>query len=194
MVVRQWSASVTERCVDAWAERPAADLVLSLSVIAVHVVCVWRFSALKMLPWADGSQRLAVYAAGAGMMSLIAGFAGTAIAVYGSASGSVVRELRMVHGAKIRKNWKTIIGWLLISAVLCIVSMVVDAKDSSNFSEWIFEFAILQSIGKFFRLILVFRLVLQAVDLVEQDDSEEESLEWIPKSEAARYEARRHGA
>lgn len=176
---------------DLWAGHPTLDIASAAIIVCFHLFLVWKFAALKMLPWSDSPQRLAVYAAGAGMMALIAGFAGTAIALYGSATGPAMQQLRESHGRTIRKNWKSILGWLLISAVLCLFSMVVESKESTNFSEWSFEFAILMSIWKFCRLIFVFHLVMRSVDISAQKQSEGDPLTWTPKADVAEFNARK---
>jgi hypothetical protein len=86
------------RLMNTWSDRPSSDLFIAAFLIANHIYLVYVVRVGNILHWADQSQRLAVYAAGAGMMSLIAGFTGTAIAQYGSSSGPVVAAIRSAHG------------------------------------------------------------------------------------------------
>ncbi|MFF4198252.1 hypothetical protein [Nonomuraea sp. NPDC001831] len=98
-------------------------------------------------------------------MSLIAGFAGTAIAQYGSSSGPIVNALRGRFSRTIRRNWISITSWLLICAVLCIVAMSIDGeKANTRGSQWIFEAALAVAVMKFTRLIFLFNLILKTVD------------------------------
>jgi hypothetical protein len=102
-------------------------------------------------------------------MGLIAGFAGTAIAQYGSSSGPIVTALRSAHGRSIRKNWLNIAGWLLVGALMCLASLAIDRPKSPNGSQWLFEFAMAIAITKFGRLLFLFSLILSSADAeVEQ--------------------------
>jgi hypothetical protein len=147
-----------------WSNHPSVDLPVAAVVVAIHAILVYRYNVSNVLGLAESSQRLAIYAAGAGTTSLTAGFAGTAIAVYGSSSGKVVADLRARYGQVVRRNWRSILGWLLASAILCILAMTVDTKSSARSSEWIFEFAIVISATKFARLIFLFGLVMESAD------------------------------
>ncbi|MFI6254557.1 hypothetical protein ACIBCL_00400 [Micromonospora zamorensis] len=145
-------------------DRPTLDLLVVAVIVGGHALLVYRFHTGNVLHWADQSQRLAVYAAGAGMMSLIAGFTGTAIAQYGSSSGPVVSAIRSAHGLAIRRNWLNIAGWLLLGTVLCLVAMSIDTKAGPRGSQWIFEVALGLAILKFFRLLFLFGLILSSLD------------------------------
>jgi hypothetical protein len=159
--------------VDRIAARPSLDLLVALAITAAYFLTIhFRAPQLNLLAFAEASQRLAVYAAGAGLASLIAGFSGTAIAQYGSSSGPVVEALRQVHGYEIRKNWLSIVRWLLVAAVLCIIAMVIDTKTSPRYSDYLFYIALSVAVLKFFRLTLLFRLVLAAVDSQSQPASQ----------------------
>lgn len=152
------------KIMDVWAGRPSTDMIIAAVAVGIHATIVSRLHSGNVLAWANQAQRLGLYAAGAGMMALIAGFAGTAIAQYGSASGPVVSALRSVHGAAIRRNWLNITKWLLLSAVLCLVAMAIDGDKTTRGSEWVFEAALAISIAKILRLLFLFGLILSAVD------------------------------
>lgn len=147
-----------------WSDHPSVDLALCALLVGGHATLVYHFGHGNVLHWADQGQRLAVYSAGAGVMALIAGFAGTAIATYGSSSGPTVTELRARFGRRIRKNCRSLMRYLLTSAVLCIMAMTVDAKATPRGSQWIFEIALAISVLKFWRLSFLFDLILTVVD------------------------------
>lgn len=157
------SCSPTRR--DRAAARPSLDLVAASVIVCGYVIVVQRYPALAALAQATSDQRLAIYAAGAGVMTLIAGFSGTAIAQYGSSSGPIVATLRRRHGASIRRNWLSIVRWLLASAVACIVGMTIDTPASPRFSDYIFAGALIIAVVKFCRLSFLFRLIMTAVDI-----------------------------
>lgn len=156
--------AVAHRTLDSWSSRPSIDLAMAVLVVGGHAILVYGRHTGDILQWANQSQRLSVYAAGAGMMSLIAGFAGTAIAQYGSSSGPVVAVLRSLHGRAIRRNWLNISGWLLAGTLLCVVAMAVDSEKSARSSEWIFEASLCIAVTKFIRLLFLFGLLLSALD------------------------------
>ncbi|MFC6092039.1 hypothetical protein [Saccharothrix lopnurensis] len=147
-----------------WDERPIFDVVLTIVLVGFHMVLVYRWGVTNYFAQADSQQRLAIYAAGAGMMSLIAGFTGNAIAQYGSSTGDVARVIRHKFGAIIRKNWLSIIRWLLFCALACVFCMVLDSKTSPRAAEWIFQFAVSVAAWKFFRLVFLFRVIISAID------------------------------
>ncbi|MDI5937191.1 MULTISPECIES: hypothetical protein [unclassified Micromonospora] len=147
-----------------WSDHPNVDLALCLLFVGGHAFVVYKLGHGNVLHWADQSQRLAIYSAGAGVMSLIAGFAGTAIAAYGSSSGPVVTALRSAHGEKIRSNWRNLTRYLLTAAVLCLVAMAIDSKTTPRGSQWVFEAALAIAVAKFSRLAFLFDLILTAVD------------------------------
>ena len=149
---------------NSWSNHPSLDSLLVSVALGGHLLVVYRWDKGNVLAWAESSQRVAIYAAGAGVAALIAGFTGTTIAQYGSSTGPLVRELRMKFGDEIRRNWVNIVKWLLISALLCILAMALDSKNSPKGSEWVFESAILVSATKFGRLLFLFNLLLTALD------------------------------
>ncbi|MEV7229683.1 hypothetical protein AB0M79_22050 [Polymorphospora sp. NPDC051019] len=158
-IVRLW-----RRAFDHWSEHPSIDLPLVATIVGVHLLIVYGVGIGNVLAWADSGQRTDVYAAGAGITALIAGFTGTAIAQYGSSSGPLISALRATHGREIRKNWLSITKWLMISAVLCITSMAIDGGSSPKGSNWLFEVAFALTIVKFARLIFLFELIMLSVD------------------------------
>src|SRR4051812_25139946 len=89
---RFWSAVL-----DSWSNHPAMDLILAASIISGHLYLVYHFRHGNVLSWADQQQRLAIYAAGAGIMSLIAGFAGNGVTQYGGASGRLIAQIRKYY-------------------------------------------------------------------------------------------------
>lgn len=150
---------------DAWASNTYLDLITGLLIIGTHLAVALTWHHGDVLSWPSTEGRVATYAAGAGVMALIAGFTGTAIAQYGSSSGNVVNMLRQSYGNVIRKNCLDIMGWLLAGAILCIIAMAIDTKRGTFGSQWVFEFALLMGVLKFLRLWFLFKLILEATDV-----------------------------
>lgn len=178
--------NMTDRPGNLWSDHPSIDLVLAGVVVGCHAFIVYQRHVGDVLRWGDQEQRLAVYAAGAGIMALIAGFTGTAIAQYGSSSGPVVTALRSTHGSAIRRNWLNISRWLLFGSVLCIVAMSIDTNSSTRSSQWVFEFALAMAIVKFVRINFLFGLIMSAVDDVPDESDKSRRLTPLSAEERAR--------
>lgn len=147
------------------AAHPTVDVgVIATFLVGYHFLVVKWNPQTNVLGSADPQQRVAVYAATAGIASLLAGFSGTAIAQYSSATGWLIDSVRKNHGRDIRKNWLTILRWLMLAALLCVAAMVVDTESSPMYSDYLFIVAIAVMGLKFARLSTVFRLVLGAID------------------------------
>lgn len=174
-------ARIIRKPANLWSGHPGVDVALTLTVVGIHLLVVHTLDHGALLGTADQSQRLAVYAAGAGMMSLVAGFAGTAIAQYGSSSGPVVSALRSTHGGRIRRNWMSITAWLLIGTLLCVSAMTVDSKGHPSASPWLFEAAMVIAMLKFARLIFLFSLIMSAVDSEAQPARPKKTLTRLPR-------------
>jgi uncharacterized membrane protein YsdA (DUF1294 family) len=162
-------SQIKAAAMDRWTDKPLADLLMTLAIVGGHLGVVLLWGHGDVLAWPSTEGRIATYAAGAGVMSLIAGFTGTAIAQYGSSSGPIIDVLRKTFGPKIRRNWINITKWLLGSAVLCIVAMSLDRKNGTFGSQWIFEFALAVAIFKFARLLFLFGLILDITDKQSAD-------------------------
>lgn len=152
------------RPLDVWSNHPATDLSLAAILVGIHLYLVYGLDMGNVLHWAKSEQRLALYAAGAGIMALIAGFTGTAIAQYGSSSGPIVNALRSTHGRAIRRNWLNIVKWMFCCGLLCMAAMAIDSQNSPKGSQWIFEAAVAISIVKVIRLLFLFDLIMSSVD------------------------------
>ena len=158
-----WDSRTLGRCLDWWGEHPVLDIILTAIIVTGHWVEVYQGKHGDLLAWAGTSGQTATFAAGAGVMSLIAGFAGIGITQYGTSSGDAMDYVRREYGKTVRRNWLNIISWLLVSTVLCIVALAVDTH-STGPARWIFEVAFVLALFKFARLVILFRLILMATD------------------------------
>lgn len=149
---------------DRLAAQPGLDLAVAAVLTVSYLVAMKLWPSLSVLAHAETERRMAIYGTGATVISLIAGFSGTAIAQYGSSSGPIVGALRGKHGMKIRRNWISILRWLLLSAVACIFCIAIDTNYSPRFSDYIFVAAITLAVIKFCRLSYIFRLMMAAAD------------------------------
>lgn len=158
-----WGSRQLGRCLDWWGMHPSFDILLTAIVVGSHWAMVYQGKYGDVLAWVGTTGQTATFAAGAGVMSLIAGFAGIGITQYGTSSGEAMDYVRREYGKVVRHNWLDIISWLLISSVLCIVALALDTH-SRGPARWVFEVAFVMALLKFFRLVILFRLILVATD------------------------------
>ncbi|MEU8238522.1 hypothetical protein AB0C07_09775 [Actinoplanes missouriensis] len=180
-------SSIRERLTSAlspWTDHPVFDFLIVLLAVGAHLFIVKYWHSGDFLAWTTQDSRKDLYVGGSALMGLIAGFAGTAIAQYGSSSGPIVIALRSAHGKKIRKNWLNIAGWLLVGALVCLAALVADRPDSPNGSQWLFEFAMAIAITKFARLLFLFSLILSSADAeVEEAPAKKTARLTIPDAQ-----------
>lgn len=158
-----WGTRQLGRCLDWWGNHPALDIILTALVTGSHWLMIYEGKFGDILAWAGTTGQTATFAAGAGVMSLIAGFAGIGITQYGTASGDAMDYVRREYGRTVRRNWLNIISWLLISSVLCLIALALDTHPRGP-ARWVFEVAFVIALLKFFRLVILFRLLLAATD------------------------------
>jgi len=158
-----WGERQLGRILDWWGNHPAFDVVVTVMVVGIHWIIIYDDKHGDILAWAGISGQTATFASGAGVMSLIAGFAGIGVTQYGTSAGDAMDYLRREYGKVLRRNWLNIISWLLISSVLCIIALALDTHPK-GIARWVFEVAFVMAVLKFFRLVMLFRLILIATD------------------------------
>src|ERR1700733_1846740 len=136
-----WGSRTMGRCLDWWGSHPILDIVLTALIVIVHWAEVYHGKHRDVLAWIGTTGQTATFTAGAGVMSLIAGFAGIGITQYGTTSGDAMDYIRREYGRIVRRNWLNIISWLLICSILCIVALALDTK-STGPARWVFEIAL----------------------------------------------------
>lgn len=166
-----------DTCLDSWADKPVLDAVIMATVLCAHWWAVRETRRGDLLAWTGTTGQTAIFATGATVMSLVAGFAGVGLLLYSSAAGNAADLIRKTHGKKIRANWLDIISWLMLSATLCIVALAMDTQ-STGPAQWVFEAAFMISILKFARMVIVLRLILVAMDKAAES-SETSKIELI---------------
>lgn len=150
------------------AKHPVIDTAATTIIIGGHWLIVHWYHFGNVFSWSGTAGDTAVFAAGAGIMSLIAGFAGVGITQYSSLTGEITNKLRKFQGKSIRRNWLNITAWLLASSMLCVISLAIDTR-SNGPAPWVFETALVISAFKFARLVILFRLILVAADFDSED-------------------------
>lgn len=150
------------------AKHPIIDVAATTIIIGGHWLIVHTYHWSDVFSWSGTTGETAVFAAGAGIISLIAGFAGVGITQYSSLTGEFTNRLRKSQGKSIRRNWLNITAWLLASSMLCVISLAIDTR-SDGPAPWVFETALVISAFKFARLVILFRLILVAADFDSED-------------------------
>lgn len=158
-----WGTRTVGRVLDWWGKHPILDIALTVLIVISHWLVVDQGRHGDVLAWIGTDGQTATFSAGAGVMSLIAGFAGIGITQYGTTSGDAMDYIRREYGRIVRRNWLNIISWLLICSILCIIALALDTK-STGPARWVFEVALVLAIMKFARMVMVFRLILIATD------------------------------
>lgn len=158
-----WFSRTLGRCLDWWGSHPSLDTIMTAVIVVIHWTEVYQGKRGDILAWAGTSGQTATFAAGAGVMSLIAGFAGIGITQYGTSSGDAMDYVRRKYGKTVRRNWLNIISWLLISSALCVFALALDTHSTSP-ARWVFEVAFVLALLKFTRMVMLFRLILVATD------------------------------
>lgn len=158
-----WGARKLEEFLDWWGKHTSLDIALTAIAVVAHWAIAYEGKHGDFLVWIGTSGQTATFTAGAGVMSLIAGFAGVGITQYGTAPGDAMDYVRREFGSVLRRNWLNIISWLLISSVLCIIALALDTQARGP-ARWVFEVAFVVALLKFARLAVLFRLLLAATD------------------------------
>lgn len=161
---------------DWWLERVWPDLALVAIVTGAHFVLFrcwdWdhvNFAVSKMAP----EQRRFIYVGLATVAALVAGSNNTAVGSYVSSAGDVMKEIRVKHGAAMRRGLRSNGLWLWAVAVVSLVCIALDPMDTAHplhtrGAAWIAEAALLLVVAKYARLMLMQDVLLKANDLTRQ--------------------------
>src|ERR1700722_15348200 len=93
-----WGARRLEGCLDWWGKHTFLDIVLTAIAVIAHWAIIYHGGHGDFLAWIGTTGQVATFAAGAGVMSLIAGFAGVGITQYGTAPGEAMDYVRREYG------------------------------------------------------------------------------------------------
>jgi len=160
-----------DRHLGGWlSEHPSVDVALALLVVAVHLAVTHIWGRGDVLAWIEPQQRQTLYAAGAGVVSVLGGLAAIGLALYQTAGGARARAVRRHYGLALRKNWRGLLTVTGVSALLCLVALAVDRPDDPLLARFIFEFAMVLWAIRFGRLIWLFGGMLALADLDLTDE------------------------
>ncbi|MCD2191612.1 hypothetical protein [Actinomycetospora soli] len=147
-----------------WSERPGLDYVIALLAVALHIAAVRLLGGGDVLRWAELTQRLSAYGAGATLISVIGGLSSIAMAVYLSAAGPRVQAARRNYPDELRANWRSLLVGTGIAATACVAAQVLDSTNDVHSARFVFEGAVFLAVARFSRLIWLFDSMLAVAD------------------------------
>lgn len=178
-VVQQTSTDrrpVWTKVADWWLERVWPDLALVVVVTGLHFALFrwWDWDHMNFaVSKIDPEQRRFIYVGLATVAALVAGSNNTAVGSYVSSAGDVMKEIRVKHGAAMRRGLRSNGLWLWAVAVVSLVCIALDPMDTAHplrtrGAAWIAEASILLVVAKYARLMLMQDVLLKANDLTRQ--------------------------
>ena len=164
--IRRVSAAVR----DFWIDDLWVDFLIVTLILATHVCLVVLTPIFDVFGNALPSDRRAVYAAAAVVVSLLGSFSAVAIGQLGAAKGERTTALKQSGGKLLAKNWQSIFRGAMGAALVALAALLLDPSVASAnpvhvVVRWIFEAAMLLAIVKFVRLSALFYEVISLTTL-----------------------------
>ncbi|MFF8692406.1 hypothetical protein ACF08W_09370 [Streptomyces sp. NPDC015144] len=143
-----------------WSHHPIVDFVLAgLSVGGLAVAQGQHIFASH-----DAEQRMSIYATVASVAAIVGGFGTAAISQYATSSGQRMTILRQTYGIHLRRNWVGLLTSMLFVSFGCLAVMMSDTKAEIGLGGWIAEYLIIFGAVRSFRLVWLFRLLIDVSD------------------------------
>lgn len=149
---------------DFWGDNPWADYAITSVVMVVYILVTAFAKHGDWLRWIGVDQQLAVYGTGATVISILGGFSAVAVSVYLASSGDRARAVRARFGDVLRRNWRAIIVGLGLSAVGCLVALIIDSAKDPFSSRFVFIAALVFAIVRFSRMVWLFDALIRVAD------------------------------
>jgi hypothetical protein len=149
---------------DLWADNPWIDYAITAVVMVVYILVTVLAKHGDWLRWIGVDQQLAVYGAGATVISILGGFSAIAVSVYLASSGERARAVRARFGDVLHRNWRAIIIGLGISAVGCLVALIIDSTHDPLSSRFVFLAALVFAVMRFSRMVWLFDALMRVTD------------------------------
>jgi len=155
---------------DYWLNNLWTDLAIAATLVGAHLVLVAQLPVLDVLGNSAPADRRAAYSSVAVVVSLLGSFSAVAIGQLSAAKGARADSLRDQGGTTLAKNWRSIFLAGLGTAGISILALLVDPSRHTLswwpvVIRWVFEFALLVAVVKFFRLSVLFYEVLAIATL-----------------------------
>jgi hypothetical protein len=177
MATNEEPAVERQHPLDRWLAHVWPDIALTTGLTILHYF-LHRWGTID---WWIGEvsveQRRFIYVGLATVAALVAGSNNTAVGSYVSSSGDVMKQMRIKHGASMRKSLRSNGLWLWAVAVVSIICIALDPlspdpKKSAitHGAAWLAEGALLLIVTKYFRLVMLQDVLLKANDLSRQQE------------------------
>ncbi|MDY7528463.1 MULTISPECIES: hypothetical protein [unclassified Cryobacterium] len=166
---------VTSSVRNFWIDNLWFDVVIVVGVLGVHAALILWNPLFDILGSAAPTDRRAVYASAAIVVSLLGSFSAVAIGQLSSAKGARAEALRG-HGAEsLARNWRSIFRVGMLSALLALLALLLDPSAGSVSAvpvvvRWLFEAGLVLAITKFLRLSALFYEVITLASSSTADD------------------------
>lgn len=147
-----------------WSEHPGIDYFLAALPVCAHLYLVLVQNKGDVLLWVESTQRLALYAAGAGVVATIGGLAAIAVALYQSLNDPRSNALQALYGDVLRRNWLSILFVTGLASVACLTALALDRGGDPLRARFVFEAAMALWGARFVRLLWLFNKLLHVRD------------------------------
>lgn len=170
-----------DRLVGWWSEHPFVDYVTVAFVTASHILVVVLLGMGDVLAGTDLDQRLELYAASAGVVSVIGGVTSVALALYQSLGGERGGAVRRHYGDEVRRNWRALLVTTGFTPAVCVLSMALDREPGNPLlPRFLLEVALLLAASRFLRLVWLFDAFLHVDDASRGDKGKGQPLAFNP--------------
>jgi len=156
--------SACRRVTDWIVDRPSVDLLAAAVIVAGYALVALHFGHGAVLSWLTTDARATLYSTGATVVSVLGGLAAIATAVYQSAEGRRASAARTLYRDQLRRNWRAVLTATGVSALLCIVSLVMNREPTEVAATLVFGFGVALWTLRFARLIYLFDRLLSLAD------------------------------
>ncbi|GAA2940723.1 hypothetical protein ACYCCF_17790 [Streptomyces argenteolus] len=143
-----------------WSHHPVVDFALTgLSVGGLAIAQGHHIFASH-----DADQRMSIYATVASVAAIVGGFGTAAISQYATSAGQRMMILRQTYGIHLRRNWVGLLTSMLIVSFGCLAVMMSDTREKIGIAGWVAEYLIIFGAVRSFRLVWLFRLLIDVSD------------------------------
>ncbi|MFF7810809.1 hypothetical protein ACFZCF_02625 [Streptomyces sp. NPDC007945] len=143
-----------------WSHHPIGDFVLA----GLFVGTLGITQGHHIFADHNADQRMSIYATVASVAAIVGGFGTAAISQYATSSGQRMTILRQTYGVHLRRNWVGLLTSMLFVSFGCLAVMMSDTKDKIGLGGWIAEYLVAFGAVRSFRLVWLFRLLIDVSD------------------------------
>ncbi|MCC3275427.1 hypothetical protein LJ753_06030 [Arthrobacter sp. zg-Y20] len=174
---------------DAWVDHIWIDAFAACLILVGHVALVLTTSGFDFLGYASTAERRGLYSSAAIVVSLLGAFSGVVIGQAAAGKGDRMKMLKKAGGKPLADNWRSIYLAAITAAAASLAAMAIDvekpgvAVGAVLIIRWVFEVALLYTVLKFLRLVVLFHPIIESssLDDSELDEKLSDAAEVTPK-------------